>query len=124
MQRSGSLHGLSDQVTAEEQSTTNAGQSLDDRTRRVIERQINDRIWFAGLIGTQADDLRIVRLAFDITVNPVLLTIAFITIAIAIVPGIIRTRKQIRAMRLGRDGERAEGQALEYLRDHGISGVP
>jgi hypothetical protein len=43
----------------------------------------------------------------------------FIAIALAIVPGIIRTRKQIRAMRLGRDGERAVGQTLEQLRRQG-----
>jgi hypothetical protein len=44
---------------------------------------------------------------------------AFIAIAFAIIPGIVRTRKQIRAMRLGRDGERAVGQALEQLRRYG-----
>jgi hypothetical protein len=94
------------------------GQSLDDRIREVIERQISDRILFAGMMG-MLTIFEWLRWAFEITVNPVILTIAFVAIALAIVPGITRTRKQIRAMRLGRDGERAVGQALEQLRRYG-----
>jgi hypothetical protein len=94
------------------------GQSLDDRIREVIERQINDRIMFAGIIG-MLTIFEWARWAFDIRLHPLILTMAFIIIAVAIVPGIVRTRKQVRAMRLGRDGERAVGQALEQLRRHG-----
>jgi hypothetical protein len=94
------------------------GQSLDDRIREVIERQISDRIMFAGMIG-MLTIFEWLRWAFEITVSPVILTMAFIAIAFAIIPGIVRTRKQIRAMRLGRDGERAVGQALEQLRRYG-----
>ncbi len=94
------------------------GQSLDDRIREVIERQINDRIMFAGIIG-MLTIFEWARWAFEIKVNPLVSTTAFIIISVAIVPGIVRTRKQVRAMRLGRDGERAVGQTLEQLRRHG-----
>jgi hypothetical protein len=91
------------------------GQSLDDHIREVTERQINDRILFAGMMG-MLTIFEWARWAFELKTNPLILTMAFVTIALAIVPGIIRTRKHVRALRLGRDGERAVGQALEQLR--------
>lgn len=94
------------------------GQSLDDRIREVIERQISDRILFVGMIGVMTV-MEWLKWALKPEPRPDLYTLLFVVLIAIITPSIIRTRKQIRALRLGRDGERAVGQTLEQLRRYG-----
>jgi hypothetical protein len=94
-----------------------AGQSLDEE----IERQLDDHavapFSLAFFMSTLAG-LEWWRYHQDIKPHPVLFSVLAATVIIYAVYKMRRTRKRVRLMRLGRDGERGVAEHLEWLRAH------
>jgi len=94
-----------------------AGQSLDEE----IDRQLDDHavvpFSLAFFMSTLAG-LEWWRYHQDIKPHPVLFSVLAATVIIYAVYKMRRTRKRVRLMRLGRDGERGVAEHLEWLRAH------
>ncbi|RLA18529.1 MAG: NERD domain-containing protein [Gammaproteobacteria bacterium] len=95
------------------------GQSLDEKIQKIIDEDSASYILFPILIvGFTVYSwllwFQIVKLP-----NPLLITIISILISIYCFFRVLKTRKRLKFLRLGRDGERAVGQTLNALRGKG-----
>lgn len=95
------------------------GQSLDEAIQKVLDEDVISFLLFPFLLlmFTVWNWLlwyQVVKLP-----NPILMTILVIGVSIYSFFKILRVRKKLRALRLGRDGERAVGQALDALKRKG-----
>ena len=95
------------------------GQSLDEAIQKVLDEDVISFLLFPILLlmFTVWNWLlwyQVVKLP-----NPILMTILVIGVSIYSFFKILRVRKKLRALRLGRDGERAVGQALDALKRKG-----
>jgi hypothetical protein len=95
------------------------GQSLDEEIQKVIDDEINSYILFPILL--------ILFCVFDWLLwyqvvklpNPILFSVVAIGASVYSFFRLIKIRKRYRALRLGRDGERAVGQTLDALKRKG-----
>lgn len=96
----------------------NPGQSLDEEIQRVIdEKAMAPFIAVAGLWAiTWVEWLAVWR---DLPRQPWLFTLVALVGTAWLVVRIVRLRRNVRTLRLGRDGERAVGQFLDGLREGG-----
>jgi hypothetical protein len=95
------------------------GQSLDESIQKMLDEVIITYVLFPLilLMFTVWNWLlwyQVVKLP-----NPILMTVLVIGVSIYSFLKIHRVRKKLRALRLGRDGERAVGQTLDALRGKG-----
>lgn len=95
------------------------GQSLDGEIQKIIDEDIASYILFPILIIGITVYSWLVWFQITKTPNPLVMTILSIVITIYSFFKVIKTRKRLKALRLGRDGERAVGQTLDALRGKG-----
>lgn len=94
------------------------GQSIDEELDKLIENQVLAPYLFAAILLILAG-LEWWRYWKRVPPNPILFSVvALIAVAYATYR-ILRTRKKAKALRLGRDGERAVAQYLEWFRTAG-----
>ncbi len=95
------------------------GQSLDDEIQRILDEEVVSYLLFPILmIGFTVWNWLLWYQIVQIT-NPMFLTIVAIGISIYSFFRILKLRKRLRALRLGRDGEKAVGQTLDALKRKG-----
>ena len=95
------------------------GQSLDDEMQQIIDGELVSNLLFPFLLilFSVSDWLlwyQVVKLP-----NPILISVVAIGASFYCFYRVLKIRKRVRALRLGRDGERAVGQTLEALRRKG-----
>ncbi len=91
------------------------GQSLDDEIQKIIDDELVSNLLFPILLilFSACDWLlwyQVVKLP-----NPILISALAIVASVYCFFRLIKIRKRVRALRLGRDGERAVGQTLDAL---------
>jgi len=95
------------------------GQSLDDEIQKVLGEEVVSYLLFPILmIGFTVWNWLLWYQIIQIP-NPFLMTVVVIGISIYCFFKLLKLRKRIRALRLGRDGEKAVGQTLDALRKKG-----
>jgi hypothetical protein len=95
------------------------GQSLDEEISRLIDEDAATYI-FGGLFAIALAGLEWFRSFLGAPPQPVPFTLLAIAVVIVVAWKITRVRRKVRALRLGRDGERFVGQFLESLREQGF----
>jgi hypothetical protein len=95
------------------------GQSLDDEMQKILDEELSSYLLFPILliVFSVCDWLlwyQVVKLP-----NPFLFSVVAIGASVYSFFRLIKIRKRYRALKLGRDGERAVGQTLEALRRKG-----
>jgi len=96
----------------------NPGETLDKQ----IDELINEKAMTYIVIMVTAGVLALLewwRWYMEIKPSPLIYTIIFVVVTAYGLPKLLRLRKQLKALRLGRDGEKAVGQYLEALRESG-----
>ena len=96
----------------------NPGQSLDEEIHRIISEDIIAYITFSSMMALIAF-LEWMKLLFHWKPHPFAFTIIALIICIYSVREVARYRRNIRNLRLGREGEKAVGQYLDKLREEG-----
>jgi len=96
----------------------NPGQSLDEEIQRVVDDQVVAPIAAIGMLWTIAliDWFAVWR---DMPRQPWAFTVVALAGTAWLALRIVRLRRKVKALRLGRDGERAVGQFLDGLREGG-----
>ena len=95
------------------------GQSLDDEIQRVLGEEVVSYLLVPILmIGFTVWNWLLWYQIIHIP-NPILMTIVVIGISIYCFIKLFKIKKRIRALRLGRDGEKAVGQTLDALKKKG-----
>ena len=97
----------------------NPGQSLDERIQDVIYDEIFEKAIYLIVIFVLAL-LEWYRYYMEVKPNPYIMTIAFIILCFYAFPKIIKGRRKLNSLKLGRDGEKAVGQYLDSLRLNGF----
>ena len=95
------------------------GQSLDNEIQRIMGEEVLSYLLFPIImIGFTIWNW---LLWYQIThaLNPILMTITVVGISVFSFFRMLKIRKRIRALRLGRDGEKAVGQTLDSLKRKG-----
>jgi hypothetical protein len=95
------------------------GQSLDEEIQKIIDDELFSYLLFPILL--------IIFSVFDWLLwyqvaklpNPILISVVAIAASVYSFFRLLKVRKRVRSLRLGRDGERAVGQTLEALRRKG-----
>lgn len=95
-----------------------AGQSLDEQIIKFIGDDVLDFVVIACVLG-YFTFMEWLRYLFDISLHPLVWTAMFFTVAICAGYKIYRALPRVRQLRQARDGERAVGEFLERLRNHG-----
>ncbi len=95
------------------------GQSLDEEISRLVDEDAATYI-FGGLFAIALAGLEWVRSFLGAPPQPIPYTLLAIAAVFVVVWKIIRVRRRLHALRLGRDGERVVGQFLEALREQGF----
>jgi len=96
----------------------NPGETLDKEIDKLVNDEAMSLVMMLVFMGIMTM-LEWVRWWREIPYTPYLYTIFFIGLLIYTLPKIIKIRKQLKSLRLGRDGEKAVGQYLETLRESG-----
>ncbi len=94
-----------------------AGQSLDEEIERLLDDHAVGPYMLAVLMVIVAG-LEWWRWANDLKPNPWLFTAVAVLAVLFAIFKIVRTHKQAKQLKLGRDGERAVAEHLEWLRAH------
>jgi hypothetical protein len=95
------------------------GQSLDEEISRLVDEDVATYL-FGGLFAIALAGLEWWRSFLGAPPQPVPYTLLAIAAVIVVAWKITRVRRKVRALRLGRDGERFIGQFLETLREQGF----
>jgi len=95
-----------------------AGQSLDEELARLLDDDVTPWLAVATLAIVLAG-MEWLRWAFDYQPHPVLASIGAVLVVNFCVWKVLSYRRRIRALKLGRDGEREVGAMLEELRADG-----
>jgi hypothetical protein len=95
-----------------------AGQSIDEEIHRIQSEEIGAYVAVAVLFCAMAA-FEWYKYLRDLPPQPILTSIGAIGIIIYCLIKVLRYRKAVRILKLGRDGERAVGEFLERLREHG-----
>ena len=95
-----------------------AGQSVDAEIHRIQSEEIGGYIAGAVLVSAIAafEWYKYIR---DIPPKPILISLGAIIVVIYSLVKVLKYRKAIQTLKLGRDGERAVGEFLERLRENG-----
>ena len=96
----------------------NPGETLDKEIDKLINDDAMSYVVAIVLVGVLAM-LEWWRWFMEQPPTPVLYTIMFVVVLAYSLPKIFAIKKQLRALRQGRDGEKAVGQYLELLRENG-----
>jgi len=95
------------------------GQSLDDEIQRVMGEGVLSYLVFPVMVIGFTAWSWLLWYQIILIHNPTLMTIIAIAISVYCFFKMLKVRKRIRALRLGRDGEKAVGQTLDSLRKKG-----
>ena len=95
-----------------------AGQSLDERIKNLFEDDILPYLMMCVFFGYAAVN-EWIRFFWNTPPSPILITVLAVVISLFFVYKIRKNLKKIKAIQLGRDGERIIGQYLETLREKG-----
>lgn len=96
----------------------NPGETLDKEIDKLINEEAMGLVVMLLFVGALTF-LEWVRWWREMPYSPYIYTVIFIGMLIYTLPKIRNIRKQLKALRLGRDGEKAIGQYLEGLRESG-----
>lgn len=97
----------------------NPGQSLDGEIQKIIDDDITSYILFPLLIIGLTVYSWLVWLQITKLPNPILMTGLSVVVSAYCFFRVLKTKKRLKALRLGRDGKRAVGQTLDALREKG-----
>ena len=95
-----------------------AGQSLEEQIDNLINNKAMPFILFPVMMVSLAGH-EWYRYFFDEKLHPILFSILALVSILICTPFILKYRKQLKNLVLGRDGEKAVGQYLELLREQG-----
>jgi len=97
----------------------NPGQSIDGEIQKIIDDDIVSYVFFPILIIGITVYSWLVWFQITKLPNPILMTAVSIIVSAYCFFKILKTKKRLKALRLGRDGERAVGQTLDALKGKG-----
>jgi hypothetical protein len=96
----------------------NPGETLDKEIDKLINDDAMSQVMLITFLGVLTI-LEWVRWWMELPYSPYIYTLLFLVLLSYSLPKIFNIRKQLKALRLGRDGEKAVGQYLESLRANG-----
>lgn len=96
----------------------NPGQSLDEEIHRILDEDVTGYL-FAAMWLLLVTLMEWGRWWFQFPPQPIPFTLVTVAVTAYTVRKLLQARRQLRQLRLARDGERAVGQYLETLRTNG-----
>lgn len=115
---------MSDKTNSETRSPLKAkplrypGQSLDEEIDRILNEEIS-LWWISAALAIYISGWEWFRWFSADKFHPIILSVITVGVVLFSFRKILVARKKIKAMKLGRDGERAVGQYLEEMREKG-----
>ena len=97
----------------------NPGQSIDDEIKRVIDDDVVPYFLYSFLFIFITVYSWLIWLQIIDIPNPILMTVVTVLVSSYCFYKLIALKKKLKALRLGRDGERAVGQTLDSLKGKG-----